>query len=238
MACRTGAPPTIAHDSARSGAHSRLLTRRWPNNGLLAAGVPVPATFWKPTGAVFLVQPGRSHLWWAGPAHGAVPGGTEDFPLLRKVLKRGGCAIRVDGAFREVMEGCAEPRCGQPGTWIHPAMIGAYARLHEAGHAHSVETWIGGQLAGGLYGVALGRAFFGESMFSRATNASKIALAFLTHQLSRWRFGIIDCQMQTSHLASLGAREIPRSEFSLRLTELVNYPAIVGRWQFDHDISE
>ena len=111
-------------------------------------------------------------------------------------------------------------------------MIGAYCELHRLGYAHSIETWMNGQLAGGLYGIALGRMFYGESMFSRRTDASKIALAHLAAQLKRWDFGMIDCQMNTPHLASLGAREIPRKEFIARLQELINY-APVTAWRFD-----
>ena len=112
-------------------------------------------------------------------------------------------------------------------------MITAYSRLHQIGHAHSIETWMEGQLVGGLYGVSIGRMFYGESMFSRKTDASKIALAHLSAQLQRWNFGMIDCQMNTSHLASLGAREIPRREFIARLQELIHYPDIASPWQME-----
>jgi leucyl/phenylalanyl-tRNA---protein transferase len=109
--------------------------------------------------------------------------------------------------------------------------------LHALGFAHSVETWRDGELIGGLYGVALGRAFFGESMFTRATDASKIALVHLARQLERWRFGLIDCQMRTAHLASLGAVEISRAAFSCALEQLVHYPAEPGVWTFDRDLA-
>ncbi|HTE15344.1 MAG TPA: leucyl/phenylalanyl-tRNA--protein transferase, partial [Burkholderiales bacterium] len=114
-------------------------------------------------------------------------------------------------------------------------MVAAYTELHRRGLAHSVETWIDGELVGGLYGVALGRMFYGESMFTRATDASKIALAHLARQLERWQFGLIDCQMQTPHLASLGAREIPRALFIRQLKVLVNCEP-PQPWQFDHDL--
>lgn len=130
-------------------------------------------------------------------------------------------------------EGSASP--SQGGTWIHEEMICAYCELHRLGYAHSIETWMNGQLAGGLYGIALGRMFYGESMFSRRTDASKIALAHLAAQLKRWDFGMIDCQMNTPHLASLGAREIPRKEFIARLQELINY-APVTAWRFDDNL--
>jgi leucyl/phenylalanyl-tRNA--protein transferase len=133
------------------------------------------------------------------------------------------------------MRACAAPRCEQTGTWIHDDMIAAYTELHQMGVAHSVETWVNGDLVGGLYGISIGRMFYGESMFSHATDASKIALAHLTVQLQRWGYGMIDCQMSTPHLASLGAREIPRAEFMLRLKELIHCPDIPLKWQFDHE---
>src|SRR5262249_19145145 len=135
-----------------------------------------------------------------------------------------------DTAYREVVARCAAPRKGAPGTWIGDAMVAAYTELHRMGHAHSVETWIDGDLAGGLYGVALGGVFFGESMFSRARDASKIALAALVARLKDDGFGLIDCQMHTRHLESLGAREIPRTRFSRLLEELIHYPRSPGTW--------
>lgn len=176
-------------------------------------------------------------LWWSpDPRMVLFPPELKVSRSLGKTLKKGGFEVRTDTAFRAVMEACAEPREGQAGTWIVPAIIDAYCRLHDLGLAHSVETWIDGELAGGLYGVALGKMFYGESMFSRRTDASKIAFARLARQLEHWGFGMVDCQMKTAHLASLGAREIPRGEFLSRLGELVNYPGIIGPWTFDHDL--
>ena len=157
---------------------------------------------------------------------------------LQKTLKKHDYEIRIDTAFRQVMEACSAPRDGQQGTWISPAMIAAYTELHEQGFAHSVETWVAGELAGGLYGIALGRMFYGESMFSRASDASKIAFVHLAKQLERWGFGMIDCQMKTHHLASLGARETPRAEFGNNLAKLVNLAGISGPWRFDNDLAE
>ena len=114
----------------------------------------------------------------------------------------------------------------------------AYCALHEQGLAHSVETWIDGKLAGGLYGVALGRVFYGESMFTHAADASKITLVHLVRQLERWDFGIIDCQVHTGHLASVGARAIPRADFMRKLQELVNCADAMGCWQFDDDLAQ
>jgi|SRR5688500_14759539 len=152
---------------------------------------------------------------------------------LRRVIAAGRFAVTLDTAFTEVMCGCAEPREGQDGTWITPAMIEAYTRLFAAGYAHSVEAWSGGTLAGGLYGVAIGRMFFGESMFARQSDASKVAFVALVRQLAGWGFEIIDCQMATSHLASLGAREIPRAEFLARVHRLVRQPPVRSPWRFD-----
>ena len=149
---------------------------------------------------------------------------------LTRTLRNGRFEIRSDTAFREVMDACSQPRRNQPGTWITPAMIEAYGELHREGIAHSVETWLDGELVGGLYGVALGRAFFGESMFMRATDASKVALVALVRQLELWGFGLVDCQMNTAHLASLGAREIPRAEFTRRLRELIHYSPVPAPW--------
>ena len=122
-------------------------------------------------------------------------------------------AIRFDTAFTEVMRACAQPRADQPGTWISPAMINAYTQLHKEGYAHSSELWLNKHLVGGAYGVSIGRMFFGESMFSRISNASKIALSWLVYFLHQQGVNMIDCQQHTQHLASLGAKEIPRDQF-------------------------
>jgi leucyl/phenylalanyl-tRNA--protein transferase len=164
-------------------------------------------------------------LWWSpDPRMVLFPEELKVSRSLRKTLQRGIYETRFDSAFREVMEACAEPREGQNGTWIMPEMIAAYTRLHHIGLAHSVESWREGELVGGLYGIALGKVFFGESMFSRATDASKVALVRLVEALRERGFRVIDCQQATAHLASLGAREIPRTEFSKLLQESIQYP--------------
>jgi leucyl/phenylalanyl-tRNA--protein transferase len=150
---------------------------------------------------------------------------------LAKSLRNRRFEARFDSDFESVIRACAAPRDGQPGTWITPEMRTAYLHLHRLGYAHSVETWIDGELAGGLYGVALGAAFFGESMFARARDASKIALVHLVRKLEADGYGMIDCQMRTEHLASLGAREIPRAQFSRQLRELVDYGRAPGSWR-------
>jgi len=149
---------------------------------------------------------------------------------LAKNYRNKGFEIRIDSAFSRVIRACAEPRNGEPGTWISKEMQAAYVALHHAGHAHSFETWHEDRLVGGLYGVAIGHAFFGESMFSRATDASKVALVGLVETLQARGFPMIDCQQRTPLLASLGAREIPRRQFLHRLAALVNYPEPPEKW--------
>jgi leucyl/phenylalanyl-tRNA--protein transferase len=170
-------------------------------------------------------------LWWSpDPRMVLFPTELRVTRSLAKTLRNKAHEVRFDTAFDAVMRGCAAPRPGQGGTWIGPEMRTAYRKLHDLGYAHSAETWIDGELAGGLYGVAIGGVFFGESMFSRARDASKIALVGLVRRLAAEGFGIIDCQMHTAHLESLGAREIPRAEFARRVKDLVDYPRTPGRW--------
>jgi len=149
---------------------------------------------------------------------------------LAKSVRNKGFEVRLDSAFSRVVKACAEPRKGEGGTWLSPGMQAAYTALHRLGHAHSVEAWQGGRLVGGLYGVALGRMFYGESMFSRVTDASKVALVHLVGELRARGFPLIDCQQNTPLLASLGAREIPRRQFLRRIAALVNYPEPMGKW--------
>lgn len=176
---------------------------------------------------------GEPVLWWSpDPRMVLVPQEFRVSHSLRKVLRSKRHEIRSDSAFEQVMRACAAPRNGHAGTWIHEDMIAAYGELHKMGMAHSVETWVDGVLVGGLYGISIGRMFYGESMFSHASNASKVALAHLAAQLYRWGYGMIDCQMNTPHLASLGAREIPRTEFIQHMKELIHYPS-VSPWRFD-----
>jgi leucyl/phenylalanyl-tRNA--protein transferase len=182
---------------------------------------------------------GEPILWWSpDPRMVLFPSELKLSRSLRKTLRHHRYEITFDTAFEQVMQACAAPRPGQGGTWISPAMIEAYVRLHELGYAHSVETWLNGSLTGGLYGVALGHMFYGESMFSRATDASKIAFAHLVWQLRSWGFGMIDCQMKTAHLASLGAREIARADFLRHLHELIECPRAAGPWRPDPDLSK
>jgi leucyl/phenylalanyl-tRNA---protein transferase len=170
-------------------------------------------------------------LWWSpDPRMVLFPDELRVSHSLRKTVERGVYEIRFDTAFRAVIEQCAAPRDGQGGTWIVPEIMDAYTRLHELGFAHSVESWRDGELVGGLYGLSLGQAFFGESMFSRADDASKVALVKLVGRLKASGCRIIDCQQATAHLASLGAREIPRGEFAQRVRESLQYPPSGSRW--------
>jgi leucyl/phenylalanyl-tRNA--protein transferase len=209
-------------------------------NGLLAAGgdLSVRRLLQAYRSGIFpWYSDGQPILWWSPePRMVLVPAEIVLSRSLRKRLRKPGFEIRTDTAFAAVVSACAAPRAEQPGTWITREMAAAYTALHHAGYAHSVETWADGTLVGGLYGVSIGRMFFGESMFSRASDASKIALAYLARQLERWEFGLIDCQMSTPHLASLGAREMPRAEFMRALTELVNYATRLGAWRFDDEL--
>jgi leucyl/phenylalanyl-tRNA---protein transferase len=211
-------------------------------NGLLAAGgdlSPRRLVDAYAKGIFPWFSPGEPILWWSpDPRMVLFPADLKVSRSLRKTLKKSDYEVRADTAFREVMQNCATPRDGQPGTWISPAIIAAYTELHQQGIAHSIETWADGKLVGGLYGIALGRMFYGESMFSHASDASKIAFVHLVRQVERWGFGMIDCQMKTAHLATLGAREIPRAEFGKNLAELVNLAEITGPWRFDNDLAE
>ncbi|MEO8145775.1 MAG: leucyl/phenylalanyl-tRNA--protein transferase [Betaproteobacteria bacterium] len=170
-------------------------------------------------------------LWWSPDPRMVLFG--EELKISRslaKNLRNKGFETRIDSAFSRVIKACAEPRQGEPGTWIGKQMQAAYVALHHAGHAHSFETWHEGKLVGGLYGVAIGRAFYGESMFARANDASKVALVALVETLRERGCPMIDCQQRTPLLASLGAREIPRRQFLRRLAALVNYPERPEKW--------
>jgi leucyl/phenylalanyl-tRNA--protein transferase len=153
---------------------------------------------------------------------------------LRRRLRQGHFELRLDTAFPRVIRACADMRREQgPGTWITPEMADAYVALHEQGYAHSSEAWQHGELVGGVYGVSLGAAFFAESMFHVATDASKAALTALVWQLAAWGFPLFDCQLPTAHLASLGARPWPRARFLAALAAALRAPTRRGRWTLD-----
>ena len=183
-------------------------------------------------------SPGQPVLWWSPDPRMVLP--VAAFKLhrslsktLRRFLATPGCEIRFDSAFEPVIARCATtPRNGQHGTWIVPALRDAYCEWHHVGVAHSVETWVEGRLVGGLYGVNIGRMFFGESMFSHATDASKIALAALVAFCRGHGIELIDCQQATTHLASFGAREIPRADFEHHLARTLDQPPPLA-WTYD-----
>ena len=174
-------------------------------------------------------------LWWSpDPRTVLFPDKLHISRSLKRSLRPATFSVTLDTCFRDVMQHCAEPRRQYPdgGTWLTAAMLDAYARLHELGYAHSVETWREGQLVGGLYGVAIGGAFFGESMFSRVSDASKVALVSLVRQLKAWSFTLFDCQQSSPHVTRLGAEEIPRRDFLRHLTAAFTLPDRRGRWRF------
>jgi len=220
------------------------IDQAWPANspaaGLLAVGgmLDVPTLVNAYEHAVFpWFNEGEPTLWWSPDPRMVLH--TDRFRLhrsLRRTLARfradPRCELRVDTAFEQVMLGCARvPRPGQRGTWIGQRMLEAYVQLHEAGHAHSVETWIDGRLVAGLYCVTVGRAVFGESMFTLVTDGSKMALAGLVAFCRVRGLPLIDCQQNTAHLASLGATEIPRADFARAVQALALEPA--PAWRFE-----
>jgi leucyl/phenylalanyl-tRNA--protein transferase len=178
---------------------------------------------------------GQPLLWWSpNPRMVIYPDEVHISKSLSKFQKKKPFSLSLDRAFREVIQACANsPRLDQDGTWISDEMMQAYIELHHQGHAHSIEVWRGEDLVGGLYGIAIGHCFFGESMFSHAANASKVAFVSLCQQFQRWQFPMIDCQVYSEHLASLGAREIDREPFEQSLAKAVNEPYFDWRdnWQ-------
>lgn len=193
-------------------------------NGLLAVGGSL-STEWilhaYRRGVFPWFSEGQPILWWTpDPRAVLFPGEFRRSRSLLKSIRNAGFEVRIDTAFAEVVAGCAAPRSQEQGTWITPEMHRSYVELHERGLAHSIETWRDGALVGGLYGVGIGRVFFGESMFSRIRDASKVALARLVDECSQRGIRLIDCQMATDHLSSLGSRSIPRRDFERLLATL------------------
>ena len=203
-------------------------------NGLLCAGagLSVPRLLEAYRRGIFpWFSGGEPILWWSpDPRMVLYCDELKVSRSLAKNVRNKGYALRVDSAFERVLAGCSQR---SEGTWLGEAMKRAYLELHRAGHAHSFETWRGDELVGGLYGVALGRMFYGESMFSRATDASKVALVYLVEYLKMKSFPLVDCQMSTPLLASMGAREIPRRAFLRALAPLVNYPERPEMWNVE-----
>ena len=181
---------------------------------------------------------GQPVLWWSPDPRMVLP--VAQFKLskslaktLRRFVRDPACEVRIDSAFAQVIDACARtPRDGQAGTWIVPPMVAAYSAWHRSGRVHSFETWVDARLAGGLYGVAIGRMFFGESMFAHTTDASKIALAALVALCRAHGVTLIDCQQNTAHLATLGAHELPRGAFEQHLRSVSDQPDIAD-WTYD-----
>lgn len=177
-------------------------------------------------------NPGEPVLWWSpDPRLVLFPDKLVISRSLGKTLRKRKFIITVDQAFNEVIAACADPRKDAAGTWITTEINAAYNQLHQAGFAHSVETWLDGELVGGLYGVALGQVFFGESMFHTRTDASKAAFATLVQQLKSWGYQLIDCQVHTKHLASFGAEEISRDDFTRLLNQYCDTPPHPSAWK-------
>ncbi len=204
-------------------------------DGLLAAGgdlSPGRLLYAYSHGIFPWYDEGQPLLWWSpDPRCVFLPGDYHVSRRLQRELRRSDTEIRVNTAFADVVRACAAPRRSEQGTWITPAMLSAYQHLHELGWAHSIEIWQSDELCGGLYGLAIGKAFFGESMFSKRANASKIALLYLARRLQAGDFHILDCQVISSHLVSLGARTIPRSDFLESLEIACKHPIVYGDWQ-------
>jgi leucyl/phenylalanyl-tRNA--protein transferase len=175
---------------------------------------------------------GMPLLWFSpDPRFVLIPRDAHVGRTLRKRVRRGDFEVRFDTSFRAVIEACAEaPRPGQDGTWITDSLVAGYCALHERGFAHSIEAWRGGRLVGGLYGVSLGRAFFGESMFAREDDASKVAFAVLLAHLVHWDFHFVDCQVHTEHLERFGAVDWPRTRFLRLLRHALTFETRVGPW--------
>lgn len=237
---RHTAPLPWLSEHDRFPAVSRAWTAADPAPGLLAAGgtLTVPTLVAAYSQGIFpWFSAGQPILWWSPDPRMTLQ--THNFKLSRSLAKTlarfrvdPACQIRMDHAFQNVIESCAgKPRAGQNGTWIVPEMVQAYTALHQAGHAHSVETWVGGKLVGGLYCVNLGGMVYGESMFSHQTDASKIALAALVAFCLAHQIKLIDCQQNTQHLASLGASEMDRTQFLEQIQSNMKQPR--PRWQFE-----
>jgi leucyl/phenylalanyl-tRNA--protein transferase len=178
-------------------------------------------------------------MWWSpDPRLVLYPDDIKISRTLKKILKKEMFTVTIDTAFERVINACAQIRIEKKeGTWIVQEMVDAYCRLHEAGFAHSVEAWHQGQLAGGLYGLSLGRSFFGESMFTRISNASSVALVRLVEYLKAQSFDMVDCQISTAHMIRFGAREIPRSIFLKQLKKSLGFSTQRGKWSLSDNIS-
>jgi leucyl/phenylalanyl-tRNA--protein transferase len=209
-------------------------------NGLLAIGgdLSVPRLLSAYSQGIFpWYNPDEPILWWCpDPRTLLIPSAFHTSRSLARRLRRRDHAVTLNRDFRGVLEACSAPRASGRGTWLGSEMKRAYQELHERGYAQSVEVWRHGHLIGGVYGVSLGRAFFGESMFSRADDGSKIALHYLCRQLAAWNYELLDCQIASSHLATLGARDLPRERFLSLVRSAVDAPGRAAPWRFDVEV--
>jgi len=209
-------------------------------NGLLAIGGDLSATRLLSAYAQGIFpwyNPDEPILWWCpDPRAVLFPAQFHVSRSLARRLHKDDYAVTLNRSFAAVLEACSAPRVRGRGTWLGPEMKQAYQDLHERGHAQSIEIWQRGELAGGLYGVSLGRAFYGESMFSRVDDGSKIALHYLCRQLRAWDFELMDCQISSPHLATLGAQNVSREQFLALLRAALAQPRPAGRWRFDTDV--
>lgn len=214
------------------------ITKAWKDpNGLLAVGGDLSpdrlANAYR-QGIFPWYEDGQPILWWSPePRMVLIPNEIHISKSLNKFLKKTPFQITMDTAFDQVIQACSLPREEGGGTWITEEMKTAYQQLHHLHIAHSLEVWFEDQLVGGIYGVCIGKAFFGESMFSKVTNASKVALVYLSGQLNHWGFGFIDCQMETDHLASMGAKPISRSQFQQLLLDYTGVSTDSSKWTLD-----
>ncbi len=209
------------------------LAERDPNGLLAVGGDLTPKRLYNAylRGIFPWFSEGEPILWWSpDPRTVLFPEQIKISRSLRKTLKKKIFTVSFDRNFEAVIQACAEPRSSSPGTWLLPEMIEAYQQQHELGLAHSVEVWQDENLVGGLYGMAIGAVFFGESMFSRVPDSSKIALVHLSRTLQAWGYKMIDCQVYTQHLASLGAQEIPRQTFCRHLDQWCKLEGRPGTW--------
>ena len=204
-------------------------------NGLLAVGgdlSPVRLLSAYQQGIFPWFSQDQPILWWSpDPRMVLFPENFHVSRRLKKTIRQNKFQMTINTAFENVMRACAQPRPKQPETWITPAMLRAYVELHRQGFAHSFETWNNGKLVGGLYGIAIGRAFFGESMFSFETDASKVAFAYSIEQLTKWGYEIIDCQVESEHLSNFGAENIKRSDFVRHLKRQTKLPVSSTAWK-------
>jgi leucyl/phenylalanyl-tRNA--protein transferase len=211
-------------------------------NGLLAAGgdlSPERLVEAYRSGIFPWFEAGQPILWWSpDPRMVLVPDQLVISTTLKKLMRRQSYTLTFDQGFEAVIKKCAEVRRDEAGTWITESMQAGYCELFERNIAHSVEVWRDSVLVGGLYGIAIGRVFFGESMFNREDNTSKLALVNLVKHLQHWGYQLIDCQVSSNHLFSLGAREIPRSQFLKELQDNLDKPGNMGRWQLELDLGK